>query len=427
MNITDRDKSVQINKYHLLPLIKMFRPPNKKILTLLVLLAMASMLSMVFFDQTAVAIILPTIQKELKLSSLIVPWIMNSYLLSIAVFIIFSGKLSEILGHKKVIIFGSLIFFLSSILCAISNFQIELILARFIQGIGAAFIIPSAGVIMINHFPKEVRGKMMSLYIGIASIFLSLGPLIGGYITEYFSWRLIFWLNVPVSIIGASLTFCIIKDSKTNKKRNSFNWYCGITFAISIAALVVGLMNGNEFGWSSIKTFGLFFVFILFSVFFIIIEKKFKNPIFDIKLFKNIFFIKSCLIFACIQTCLITLIFFSIFIQKSLQYSPGIAGILILPATLPTFFIAPLGGILLDRYGPRLPICTGMLILMIGMLWIAFFSVQKDYWSLLPGFILYGIGIPLCMQSVYTTSLSALNKGFCGRTSRTAQHKKLSR
>ncbi|OGT49720.1 MAG: hypothetical protein A3F17_06055 [Gammaproteobacteria bacterium RIFCSPHIGHO2_12_FULL_41_15] len=400
-------------------LIRPILNSSQRNLDILLLLAMSSLLAMIFFDQTGLAVILPKIQREINISISSLPWVMNSYLLSTTIVLIFAGKLGDIFGHKKIVICGSLIFLVSSTICAIAFSELVLLMGRVIQGIGAAFIVPSIGVIVFNHFPQKKRGTAMSIYVGVASIFLSLGPFIGGILAQHISWRMIFWINIPIATLSIMLTFIIVDEIKVIRLNHGFDWFGGLSFAISITAFVVAIMNASQLNWSITEILVLFLIGFIFLFFFIKTEKTAKNPLINLILFKNKLFLTSSLIFASIQICLVTLIFFAIFIQNTLNYSISLAGVLLLPATLPTVFIAPIGGILLDRFGPKLPICLGMCMLTAGMLWIAFFSLKQNYWLLCPGLFLYGIGIPLAMQPTFTTSLSTVEPTLLGVASAT--------
>ncbi|MDE3401356.1 MFS transporter [Coxiella burnetii] len=154
-----------------------------------IFVAMSGALSVVFLDQTAISVILPPIQKDLGLSNVLLQWVINAYLLSLAALVIFGGKLGDVLGHKRTFLAGIIIFVLASISCAAAQTSYWLVTSRIIQGVGGAFMIPVTSVMMAHAFLESERGKVMGLYVAVASVFLSLGPLLSGLLAHYFNWR----------------------------------------------------------------------------------------------------------------------------------------------------------------------------------------------------------------------------------------------
>src|SRR3990167_5036376 len=203
-----------------------------------ILIAMAAALSVVFLDQTAISVILPPIQKDLSTSRVMLQWVINAYLLSLAAIVIFGGKLGDVFGHKRTFLAGISLFFLSSISCAIAPSSIWLVVSRAIQGMGGAFMIPVTGVMLAHAFDESERGRAMGLYVAVASIFLSLGPVLSGLLSHYLSWRWIFWINVPMSLISIFLTIIAVPARENHRESSKpLDWFGFIAFSIFIVAL----------------------------------------------------------------------------------------------------------------------------------------------------------------------------------------------
>ena len=370
---------------------------------------MAAALSVVFLDQTAISVALPSIQKNLSMSNVMLQWVINAYLVSLAAIVIFGGKLGDVLGHKNIFLTGIIIFVLSSVLCATAQSSYGLVASRAIQGIGGAFMIPVTGVMIAHAFSEKERGKAMGLYVGVASVFLSLGPLLSGLLVHYLNWRWVFWINVPLSLISIFLTMIAVPASENRQASSKpLDWLGFITFSLSIISLVIALMEGVNLGWDSTEIISLFLIAASFAIIFILVEKRAADPIVYLPLFKRKSFLGAnicLLLFTCAFS---SSVFWAILLQNVMGYSSIATGLFYLPATLPVIFMAPLGGKLRDKYGPRLPAVMGAAIVAAGAFWIAFFVFKGNYSAILPGFILFGLGPSLVYSSVMTTAISSV-------------------
>ena len=171
-----------------------------------ILAAMTTAISMIFVDITVLPVVLPTLQRELLISDLELQWILNSYTLVLAVLVLAGGRIGDMWGLKKSFCFGTVTFALGSALCGLSHSGWWMIFSRTLQGVGGAFLLPATQGIIMFHFPPHQRGKAVGLFVSIGSIFLALGPLIGGALTTWASWRFVFWINLPIAAAGLLLT-----------------------------------------------------------------------------------------------------------------------------------------------------------------------------------------------------------------------------
>jgi len=361
-----------------------------------VLIAMASSISTIFLDQTILPVSLPTIQRELGIPAIGLQWIINSYLLVLTTLLLAGGRLGDIFGHRRIFCIGLLIFAASSALCSLSFSGAWLIFSRSIQGIGGALLIPSTSAILYSAFPKNERGKALGIYVSIGSVFLALGPTIGGFFTQYLSWRYIFWINLPIAAIGLLMTMIFVPRS--NKKRESFDILGLITFGIGIVALILGLMQAKNWGWSSAATILLILFGIGMIIWFFTADRFQRDPLIDFSLFKNKNFLGALLCICCVSFLIMTTVFWVMYFQEILHYSPSESGLLSLISNAPVMVFAPLGGVLVDKYGPKLPVVTGFLLVIFSSLWFAFYPISNNVLLLLPVLIPFGAGIPMVLS-----------------------------
>jgi EmrB/QacA subfamily drug resistance transporter len=371
------------------------------------LLAMSSALALVFIDQTALAVALPAIQRSLNLSNSLLQWVINAYLLALSTLILLGGKVGDSLGHKRAFLWGVTLFISASILCAIAQSGAWLITARVLQGIGGAFMMPSTNALVVNAFPAKERSKAMGIYVALAAIFLAFGPFLGGMLTEWFSWRAVFWINFPVAITSIILAISAVPRWEATEKFTID--YLGLFLSIVfISGFVLGFMEGPHWGWTSPISISLFFLSILSVCIFIFWEHRAAHPLVELQLFKNPIFSIITTIMIIIQIVTIVFVFWAIFLQNVLHYSPLQAGLLLLPAMVPIIFMAPLGGHLRDQYGPRLPMFYGCLLIVLGLIWIGFSSRYQHYIGLFPGLLSYGIGMPLMLAGSMATVMNTV-------------------
>jgi EmrB/QacA subfamily drug resistance transporter len=362
--------------------------------------------SMIFIDSTVLPVTLPTIQRELGISDLGLQWLINAYLLSLTVLLILGGKLSDILGARKVCIFGLIIFALSSACCGFSNSEGWFVTSRAFQGLGAALLLPATGAILLAAFPAHERGRAMGIYLGAGSIFLSLGPPLGGFITQYLNWRYVFWINIPVACISLFSLFLFVPRSREHK--GTFDLPGFLTLVIGISAFVIGLMETPRWGWDSYLTLTFLFLGIALIALLIKIDRRTEHPFIDFSLFKSKSFTASVTCVFLAQFLMMVTVFWAIFFQHILKYSPSVAGMITLVANSPVIFMAPIAGYMTDRFGPKIPATLGFSLIFIGL--ISFINVvEKDNWYLLfPTLIIYGAGMPLVLNPCFVTAMNKL-------------------
>lgn len=338
----------------------------------LVLTAMIFAVSMTFIDQTIVSISVPEIQKELDLSSTGVQWIVSGYLLSMAAFFAFGGKLADVLGRRRMLVAGILIFAASSALCGAtpkgSLAEAWIIFFRVIQGVGAAIMFPAALAITISAFPIETRGRAMALFFGITGALTSVGPIAGGYLTEW-TWRSIFWVNIPIAVISLVL---IWKSKPANRKNpQPLDFRGAVLIALGMGLAILGLQQSAIWGWSNPLTWGSIVVGLLILVGFYVYEKRLANPLMRVQIFKDRAFFADCAVLFLLSIAFVPLFFFaSMYSQISLDWQASEAGVYLLIFFGGFAVASQWGGRILDSKGAKPAALLGSALSAIGFfLW----------------------------------------------------------
>ena len=215
-----------------------------------VLVATGLCLGLSFLDQTAVVVIFPSIQKSLGASTLQMEWVINAYMLAMAVFFVLGGRLGDFYGEKRIFLIGMVVFFLASLLCGLASNVGFLVFSRILQGCGSALLVPAQSVIILNAFPVNQRGRAIGINLSVASVFLVLGGFLGGAITEWSSWRMVFWLNGPLCVVSALIVIWAVEPDRSKNIVRTLDWSGLFWQLLSIGALVIGVM---ELGyWSNL-------------------------------------------------------------------------------------------------------------------------------------------------------------------------------
>ena len=375
------------------------------------LLSLMPAMAMTFLDQSVLPVALPTIQNELNATSTELIWAVNSYLLATAVLVLACGKLCDRMGHRRAFCLGMLFFCIASVLCSASLNGLILIGARTMQGIGAAFMIPSSSAILMSLFSAKERGKATGINVSFGSIFLIVGPLIGGYLTENYSWRWIFWINIPLTLLGLILTLIYIPRSEKQEGRVDLPSF--LYFVVAATLLVVILMQGRAWGWSSFGIVLSSAICLLAAYLFAKREKKIGTPFLDLSIFKHPLFKAVNLSICVVQFVLMITIFWAIFFQESLGWTPIDSGFAIFLCSVPVLFVAPFGGYLMDRFGAKIPIIIGFILLILSLPWIAL-TMKGNFWILLIGLFAFGIGISFILTPSYAAAMGVIPKSKAG-------------
>lgn len=350
---------------------------------------------------------LPIIETDLDFSQVGVLWVVNAYLLSLTTFLLIGGRLSELFGYRSLYNIGLVIFGAGSLMGALSSSDWMLISARGVQGIGAALTYPAIIALLIAVFPVNQRARALGIDTGIASLFMMLGPLIGGALTEYLNWRYIFWINIPFVVFGLGMSIWLLKPTERVKER--FPYFGSLVMMGGIFLFVYGLMQGSKFGWSSPWIIAFLILGPVLLALFVMLSLRDAHPLADFRLLRNRLFLGATVTRFLLYIMVTATVFWIIFFEKYLSYTPLEVGILIVASTVPVLFMAPIGGYLADRIGYRLPMTIGHLLVIFAFIWVICFATTEHVLVFLPGLLAFGGGIPMVMSPSIALGLSAIS------------------
>lgn len=374
----------------------------------LALTAMMFAVSMTFIDQTIVSIAAPSIQSELGLSDSGIQWMVNGYLLALAALFALAGRLSDILGHKSMVIVGVIIFATASGLCGFtpqtSYAEAWLVLFRVIQGAGAALLFTSALAVVFAAFPARERGRALALFFGITGAFTAIGPMAGGYLTEW-TWRAIFWVNIPVAIIAVILT--AMSKSNTARKREPIDWNGAILITLGMALSVLGFQQSSSWGWGNWKTLTCIIVGLILLAIFVRVELRTEHPLVKVRIFRDrAFAADNAVLFFSMMTFVPVFFFISIYAQVSLGYSASNAGLFLMWFFIGFVIASQIGGRLLDKIGAKLPVILGCAIGAVGYALWAWQTTSLSASAVTPYIIVAGFGTGLLLSPASTDAVN---------------------
>lgn len=377
--------------------------------------AMCFALFMLMLDNTVVNVALPSIQEDLKADLASLEWTINAYTLSLAVLLVVGGRLGDIFGRRRIFLAGVTVFALSSAAIGLAPNDTLLIVGRAIQGIGAAMMMPATLSIVTNAFPPEERGRALGTWAGVSALALAIGPVVGGFLTEYVSWRAIFFLNLPVAVAAIAMTLFSTHESRDETVGRQIDFAGIATLTVGLTGLVLGFIEANRWGWGSTRIIGLFAIAIVALIAFVAIERRVRTPMVDFSVFRSRQFVGASSVGFIVSFGMMAVFFFTaLYMQNILGYSALEAGVRFLPMTLVLIVMGPLAGRLTDRIGPKPLLVSGMTIVGISQIWQSFLTSDTGYGFLLPSFVLLGVGIGLVMSPMTTAAMNSVDRQKAG-------------
>ena len=385
--------------------------------------ALTFSLFMIMLDNTVVNVALPAIQVGVQASLSQLEWVVEAYALVYAVLLISGGKLADLLGRRRVFASGLVVFTLSSLWCALSTTGGMLIAARGAQGIGAALMLPATVSIIAVTFTGKDRGLAFGIWAGVAGAGLAIGPLVGGLLVEVANWSWIFFVNVPVGLLGLAATFLWVPESRDATPNQRLDVAGLLTSGGAMFALTYALIEANAHGWGSALIVGCFVASAVLVVAFVVIELRQRNPMLDLSLFRDSTFAGANAVGLLIMCALFGFIFFmSIYLQSIRGYSPLSAGAIFLVSTVAIAIGSPISGRLTDRFGGRWPITIGQLLFGISLIGISvLISADVVIWTLYPWLFIGGFGFGLVLPPATTLVVSSVPPDKTGVASGTMQ------
>lgn len=384
---------------------------------------------MALLDVTVVNVALPVLQDDLSASFPDLQWVIDAYTITLAVFLVTAGRLGDVFGRKRLFIAGLAIFTIGSLLCALSadftigsfsNIQV-LWGARVIQGLGGSIMLPVSLSIISATFEGRERGTAIGIWGATTGLATAIGPVVGGLLVEKVSWQSIFYLNIPIGVVGILLSVWAIRESRDEDAPRAVDLFGLATITAGLFCLVLALIQGESKGWSSAYIITLFSVAAVSLIVFVVGELRIRNPMLDPRLFKNRSFTGAAITAFCLSAGLYSLLFFlTLYLQNSLAFDPLQTGLRLLPLSAVVLFIAPLSGNLTSRIGPRPILFTGMAFLAVAVLLMTRISgqyQQSDWILLLPAFFLAGVGNGLVNPPISTVAIGTVSPAKAGMAS----------
>ncbi len=372
--------------------------------------------AMTFIDQTIVAIAIPKIQQELSLTPTGSQWVINGYLLALSALFAFGGRLGDVLGRRRMVVIGVTGFAVASACCGFtpkgSIAEPWIITFRVIQGATAAMLFPAAVGIVIAAFPLRERGRAMAIFFGISGGLTAIGPIAGGFLTQW-TWRAIFWINVPVAIVALLLIWRSCVETPARPEKLDYRGAALISAAMGL--IVLGLQQSSVWGWGSVATWTCVIAGVVLMFAFVAAQRRTAVPLLRLEIFRNRVFSVETLVLGLISAVFIPFFFFaSVYAQVSLADSASGAGLYIMWFFLGFVIMAQVGGRILDKRGAKLAVVSGAALgavgfwLLAGRLTHLSLGAQSLYIALAGG----GLGLMLG-----TASTDAVNRAPSGNYS----------
>ncbi len=368
---------------------------------------------MAVLDATVVNVALPKLMATFGVSVDSIEWILTAYLLIFAVMLPSSGWLADHLGYKKIFISALILFTVGSFLSSLSWSLNVLIAFRVVQGSGAGLLMPVGMAIITREFPPEKRGVALGFWAISASASVSLGPTVGGYLIDNFSWQTIFDVNVPIGIMGIMASSIILREYKASESR-SFDIVGFLSLATFLTALLLALSNGNSAwntgGWTSNFILACFAFSLVGLVVFIMTEFSVDNPLIEIGLFRNFNFSVSNLVLFIFGLGMFGSNFLlPIYLQNSLGYTPFQAGLVFLPVGILLGITSPIAGFITDRFSAKLPVIIGLSLLAFTLYKFSFLSYLSEKSQIMFPLYLRGVAMALIFSPLTTTAISEIS------------------
>lgn len=374
--------------------------------------------SMAFIDSTVVNVALPAIQTNFQATVVGVQWVVESYGLFLGALILVGGSLGDLFGRRLMFLAGVAIFALASAACGAAGTIDQLIIARSVQGVGAALLVPGSLAIISTAFDGKSRGQAIGTWSGFTAITTAIGPVLGGWLVEHASWRWVFFINLPMAAAVIIISLWRIPESR-NAGAGRIDWAGALLATFGLAGLVAGFMESVNVGWRDPLVVAGLIVGFVCLIAFVMVESRVASPMLPLGLFGSRSFsganLLTLLLYAAVG------IFFFLFPLNLIQvqsYSPTATGAAMLPFIVLMFLLSRWSGGLVARYGPRVPLIAGPLIAALGFGLFAVPSIAESYWrAFFPAIIILGFGMAVTVAPLTTVVMNSVDRERVGAAS----------
>jgi EmrB/QacA subfamily drug resistance transporter len=374
--------------------------------------------SMAFIDGTVVNVALPAIQRDLGASAFQMQWVVESYQLFLAALMLVGGALGDRFGRRRIFVLGVAVFAAASVCCGLSREVTQLIIARGVQGVGAALLVPGSLALISASFDQKERGRAIGTWSGFSAITTAAGPLLGGFLVDRYSWDWAFLLNIPFALAAVAIAWLRVPESR-NDSASDLDWPGAMLATLGLGGIVYALVEAPSRGWNSVAVvFALLMSAIALGLF-AIVEMRSTSPMLPLSLFRSRNFGGANLLTLLLYSALGGgLFYFPLNLIQVQGYSATAAGAAFLPFVLILFVLSRWSGSLVDRFGPKLPLVIGPIIAGIGFGLFALPATNAHYWSsYFPAVGVLGLGMAISVAPLTTTVMNSLPENLAGTAS----------
>jgi EmrB/QacA subfamily drug resistance transporter len=365
----------------------------------------------VVLDASIVNVALPTIGEALDFSESNLPWVVNAYVLTFGGFLLLGGRLADLLGRRRVFMFGLVLFAIASLAGGLASNSGQLIAARAVQGLGAAILSPAALSIVATTFRDGAeRNKALGIWGAVAGSGGAAGVLLGGVLTETLGWEWVLWVNVPIGIVAALIAPSLIAETRAEDEVRHFDVAGATTITLSLSALVFGLLDAESAGWGSAQTIATLVASAVLLAAFVAIERRSRAPLVPFSIFRVRTITGANVVGTLVGASLFSMFFFiSLYMQQVLGYSPIKAGLSYLPLAVSIILSAGIASQLVTKIGFKPILATGMALIAAGLVWFSQISVDGTFLAdILGPSLLAAVGLGFAFVPVTIAAVSGI-------------------
>ena len=374
--------------------------------------------SMTFIDGTVVNVALPELRRQLQASRAELTWIVEAYMLMLASLILVGGVLGDLFGRRRTFVAGTSLFAAASFLCGLAANATQLVAARALQGMGAALLVPGSLALISANFTKQRRGRAIGTWAGWTSIAAGSGPVLGGWLVERVSWRVIFFMNLPLAALVVAIAWWRVPESR-GARNGRIDWLGALLATLGLLGLVWGLIEGGGRGFGDPWVLASLVLGAVLLALFVVVERHVKDPMLPLRLFRARTFaganVLTLFLYAALSATMFLLPFNLI---ERHGYSAVQAAAALLPFVATMFLLSRWAGGLVDRYGARLPLVAGPLVASVGFALFDFAARSGAYWTaVLPAVLAMSLGMAVSVAPLTTAVMASVQESQAGLAS----------